>query len=140
MNVGEQTGSDPEVFNDLAKYYASRIQQVKDFRAAIAWPVIQLVAAICIIGLLVFILGILPACDGGQPFDVLGLGLYGATGAGVWFMGWIGAAVAGFVFWKMASNRTTWQVALQDVVQPPLRASIRATHPDCAFSHPEHRS
>jgi hypothetical protein len=73
VNVGEQTGSVPEVFNALAKYYDSRIKQVKDFRAAIAWPVIQLVAAICIIGLLVFILGILPAGENGQPFDVLGL-------------------------------------------------------------------
>lgn len=116
VNVGEQTGSVPEVFNALAKYYDSRIKQVKDFRAAIAWPVIQLVAAICIIGLLVFILGILPAGENGQPFDVLGLGLYGATGAGVWFMGWIGAAVVGFVVWKLASNSTAWQVALHPVL------------------------
>lgn len=116
VNVGEQTGSVPEVFNALAKYYDSRIKQVKDFRAAIAWPVIQLVAAICIIGLLVFILGLLPTADNGEPFDVLGLGLYGATGAGVWFMGWIGAAVAGFIVWKLASNSTAWQVALHPVL------------------------
>ena len=116
VNVGEQTGSVPEVFNALAKYYDSRIKQLKDFRAAIAWPVIQLVAAIGIIGLLVFILGILPTADNGKPFDVLGFGLYGATGAGVWFLGWFGAAVAGFVVWKMANRSTAWQVALHPVL------------------------
>ena len=116
VDVGEQTGSVPEVFAALSKYYESRIKQVKEFRAAIAWPVIQLVAAICIIGLLVFILGLLPVGEGGKPFDVIGLGLYGASGAITWFTFWFVMAVTGFVLWKIASNNTAWQMALHPVL------------------------
>jgi type IV pilus assembly protein PilC len=116
VNVGEQTGSVPEVFSALAKYYDSRIKQVRDFRAAIAWPVIQLIAAICIIGLLVFILGLLPAGPSGEPFDVIGLGLYGASGAITWFLAWISAAAAGFVIWKLSRQNTAWQMALHPVL------------------------
>jgi len=116
VHVGEQTGSVPEVFAALSKYYESRIRQVKEFRAAIAWPVIQLVAAICIIGLLVFILGMLPVGESGQPFDVIGLGLYGATGAITWFLFWLFMAAAGFVVWKLASNNTAWQMALHPLL------------------------
>ena len=116
VSVGEQTGSVPEVFSALSKYYDSRIRQVKLFRAAIAWPVIQLIAAILIIGLLVFILGLLPAGPDGTPFDVIGLGLYGTTGAITWFVAWGAAAVAGVVIWKLATNNTAWQMALHPVL------------------------
>ncbi len=124
VHVGEQTGSVPEVFEALSKYYESRIKQVKDFRAAIAWPMIQLIAAICIIGLLVFILGLLPAGPDGKPFDVIGFGLYGATGAITWFAGWISAAAAFFVAWKLASNNTSWQMLLH-----PLLLSVPVLGP-----------
>jgi type IV pilus assembly protein PilC len=116
VDVGEQTGSVPEVFSALSKYYESRIKQVREFRAAIAWPVIQLVAAIGIIGLLVFILGLLPVGESGEPFDVIGLGLYGASGAITWFTFWIVLAVVGFIVWKIASNNTAWQMALHPVL------------------------
>jgi type IV pilus assembly protein PilC len=112
VSVGEQTGSVPEVFSALAKYYDSRVKQVRDFRAAIAWPVIQLVAAVCIVGLLIFILGLLPAGPDGKPFDVLGLGLYGATGAVTWFISWMVAAGTGIVLWKILSNNPSWQMIL----------------------------
>lgn len=115
VNVGEHTGAVPEVFESLAKYYESRIAQVQQFRSAIAWPVIQMIAAICIIGLLIYILGILPSANG-QPADVLGLGLVGTTGAIVWLIGWCVAAVAGFVFWKILANNPGWQTILHPVL------------------------
>lgn len=116
VDVGEKTGSVPEVFAALSKYYESRIRQVQTFRSAIAWPVIQLVAAIGIIGLLLFILGLLPAGPDGQPFDVTGLGLYGARGAMIWFGAWFAAAVGGIVLFKMATNNPAWQMALHPVL------------------------
>ncbi|MFO0976581.1 MAG: type II secretion system F family protein [Planctomycetaceae bacterium] len=119
VNVGEQTGNVPEVFAALAKYYDSRISQVREFRSAAAWPVIQLVAAICIIGLLIFILGILPPGPDGKPFNVTGLGLYGPTGALIWVGGWFGLAVGGFVAWKWVRNSFSGQAFLD-----PLLLSI----------------
>jgi type IV pilus assembly protein PilC len=116
VNVGEQTGNLPEVFHALARYYDSRIRQLREFRAGIAWPAIQLVAAICIIGLLIFILGLLPAQPNGQPFDVTGIGLYGSTGALTWFGGWGAIALGAFVVGKLLRNNTSWQIMLHPVI------------------------
>jgi type IV pilus assembly protein PilC len=116
VNVGELTGTAPEVFTSLAKYYDARIQQVREFRSQIAWPVIQLIAAVGIVGLLIFILGILPPVKDGKPFDVLGLGLYGSSGAGTWFLSWLAAAALGFFLWKIAANNTAGQMALHPVL------------------------
>ena len=109
VNVGELTGTAPEVFASLAKYYEARVQQAREFRAQIAWPVIQLVAAIGIVGLLIFILGMLPPMPSGKPFDVLGLGLYGTAGATTWFLGWLGSAAFGFFAWKFISSNAAGQ-------------------------------
>lgn len=112
VNVGELTGTAPDVFSSLAKYYEARIQQVREFRAAIAWPMIQLVAAISIVGLLIFILGLMPAQQNGKPFDVIGLGLYGTSGAITWFTSWVIGAVALLFVWKFAANNASGQMML----------------------------
>ena len=110
------TGSAPEVFASLAKYYEARVQQVREFRAQIAWPVIQLVAAIGIVGLLIFILGIMPPQADGKPFDVLGLGLYGTSGAITWFLSWLAAAGLGLFAWKFVARNPAGQMALHPVL------------------------
>ena len=116
VNVGELTGTAPEIFASLAKYYEARVQQARDFRAQIAWPVIQLVAAIGIVGLLIFILGILPPQANGKPIDVIGLGLYGPSGSVKWFLSWFVAAIVGFFAWKSISNNPAGQMALHPLL------------------------
>lgn len=116
VNVGELTGTAPEIFASLAKYYEARVQQAREFRSQITWPVIQLVAAIGIIGLLIFILGILPPQENGKPMDIIGLGLYGPSGAVTWFLSWLAAAVLGYLAWKMISNNTAGQMALHPLL------------------------
>jgi type IV pilus assembly protein PilC len=116
VNVGELTGTAPEIFASLAKYYEARVQQAREFRAQITWPVIQLVAAIGIIGLLIFILGILPPQANGKPIDVIGLGLYGPAGSVKWFLGWFAAMVLGSLAWKMLSNNPAGQMALHPLL------------------------
>lgn len=96
VNVGEQTGSLPEVFDSLANYYEAGVERMRDFRSQVAWPVIQLFAAILIIGLLIYILGII----GSASVDILGLGLMGTAGAITWFtmtFGMLGMAWFGFI-------------------------------------------
>ncbi|HQX53671.1 MAG TPA: type II secretion system F family protein [Planctomycetaceae bacterium] len=121
VNVGELTGTAPDVFASLARYYEARVAQVREFRAAIAWPVIQLVAAIGIVGLLIFVLGMLPSQQGGEPFDVIGLGLYGTSGAMTWFTGWLVGAAGLFFVWKFAANNTSGQMLLHPfLLQVPV--------------------
>ena len=86
LNVGELTGTTPEIFDALADYYEANTKRIREFRSQIAWPITQLVAAILIIGFLIYILGIISSSSGpGQePVDILGLGLMGTSGSIKW--------------------------------------------------------
>jgi type IV pilus assembly protein PilC len=80
--IGEESGSLPEVFEELEKYYMLQQRLKRDFIRQITWPIIELFAAIMILTLLIFILGFLPKMEGSdKPYDPLGLGLIGPTGA-----------------------------------------------------------
>lgn len=83
--VGEQTGKLAEVLKRLAEHYEHQLKLRRAFLAAIAWPMLQLGAAICLIGLLIFVMGLLPKVDG-KPIDILGFGLIGASGAMIYFL------------------------------------------------------
>lgn len=119
VNVGELTGASPDVFAALARYYDSRLKQVRDLRSAIAWPMFQLFAAIMIIAVLILILGLLPSQANGQPLDVLGLGLLGPKGAAIWLAFCFGTMAGIFVLWKQASRNLATQMVLH-----PLFMSI----------------
>ncbi len=98
VGVAEQTGALPEVLKSLATHYENNIRLRRSFISAITWPCFQLVAAILVIALMLYILGIVAQVHAGsKPIDVLGLGLYGAEGALTWLamtFGTLGGAVA----------------------------------------------
>ena len=84
--VGEESGSLPEVLDGLADHYENVVRMRRMLIGMITWPAIQLVAAILIVALAIFILGVLSpsAAPGSKPIDVLGLGLVGTAGAIKW--------------------------------------------------------
>lgn len=101
--VAEQTGALPEVLLSLAEHYENNLRLRKEFLTAITWPVVQLAAAIGIIGLLILVLGWIGESRG-QTVDVLGWGLTGTTGAITWFVG-VGLVALGlFVAFRMAAR------------------------------------
>ncbi|MCH2212974.1 MAG: type II secretion system F family protein [Fuerstiella sp.] len=104
LNVGEQTGALPEVMNALGDYYEARVRRFREFRSAIAWPGIQLFAAIIVIALLIYILGLIGTPAGNTPVDLLGLGLQGTTGAITWLGGTLGSLFGLWIFWKVLSR------------------------------------
>lgn len=112
LHVGEQTGSLPEVFFALADYYEANVKRMREFRAQITWPLIQLFAAILIIGLLIYILGIVQSNAGGQAEDILGLGLVGASGAVKWFTMTLGGIAATWIGLIVISRSSSGQQAL----------------------------
>lgn len=81
--VGERTGRMEVVFMRLAEHYDQMIRLRRNFLAGIAWPMLQLLLGICAVGLLIYILGAIGAEWDGERMTVLGL--YGATGAMIWF-------------------------------------------------------
>ena len=109
LNVGEQTGSLPEVFASLADYYEARVERMREFRSAIVWPAFQMFAAIMIVGLLIYLLGMLGTKNfDGTPMDVLGLGLVGSRGAITWFVlcfGGLGGCWVGYKLTRSLDRR-----------------------------------
>ena len=97
--VGEETGTLGRVFSRLESHYRRQVQAQRIFLMAIAWPMIELVFSIFVIGVLILILGMIPA-RGGQQLDPLGWGLTGWRGLMIYanFIIAMGLCVAGAVF------------------------------------------
>lgn len=83
--LGEQTGRLERTLLQMADHYQHALSTRRTFLMAIAWPAIQLCAAIMVIGLLIWLLGILTPVGGGEMFDPLGWGLRGNSGVLIYF-------------------------------------------------------
>jgi type IV pilus assembly protein PilC len=119
VDVGEETGNLAEVFRHLADHYDQQVALARAFLASIAWPALQLVAAVAIFGLLIFVMAILPTGPGGKPRDVLGLGVTGMSAVVLYFVlvGLAATAVGALVvamrrgaFWARPLQRLTLQL------------------------------
>jgi type IV pilus assembly protein PilC len=97
VGVGEQTGNLPEILKSLAGHLESGIRLRRAFYSAIAWPAFQLVAAILVVALLLYLLGWIAEARGGQPIDILGLSLYGASGATTWLTMTFGSIFGAYI-------------------------------------------
>lgn len=74
--VGEQTGTLPEVFAELEKYFLLQQKLRRQFWTMSAWPLFQLFAAFFVVAGMLFILGIL-----GSDFGPLGPSFIGVGGS-----------------------------------------------------------
>ena len=79
-HVGEQTGTLGKVFHRLEIHYRRQVQAQRLFLGAITWPMIELVFAILVVGVLIWVLGIIAERNNGHPIDILGFGLIGNRG------------------------------------------------------------
>jgi type IV pilus assembly protein PilC len=97
--VGEESGSLGRVFRNLESHYRRTQQAQRIFLAAIAWPMLELAFAIFVIGVLIWVLGIVAARNNGKPIDILGFGLAGTKGLLIYinFVVAVGLCVAGLV-------------------------------------------
>jgi type IV pilus assembly protein PilC len=103
--VGERTGHLPDVFSDLSDYYELQQSLGREFRSQITMPVLQFFAAVGVIGLLIWILGIIADERGGDPIAPIGFGLTGASGAITFFavVGCFLGLIAGLYFFVTRS-------------------------------------
>jgi type IV pilus assembly protein PilC len=97
--VGEQTGTLGKVFHRLEGHYRRQVAAQRIFLGAIAWPMLELALAIVIIGILIWVLGIVAQRNQGKPIDILGFGLIGNRGLLIYvnFIIAVGMCVAGLV-------------------------------------------
>ena len=114
VRLGEETGRLESVLEQLATYYEHQCTVRRGFLAAISWPVIQLVFAICIIGFLIWILGVIAPADG-EAVDILGFGLTGNDGLFTYcvFLACVGAA--GFAVYHAIRTGALWGKQVQKV-------------------------
>lgn len=138
VDVAERTGNLPEVLRSLADHYENNLRLRRDFITQIAFPVIQFAVAILVIAGLIFLLGIIDSA-GGQPLDVLGFGLTGASGALLWLSGW-GIAIAGaFIVYKVVVSSLQGQKVLhQTLLHVPVVGGCMRSFAIARFSWAYH--
>lgn len=105
IEAGEHAGQIDRVLHYMADYYLDLKRTRQDFISQITAPVIQLIAAIGIVCLLIFINGFFRSGSVQEkPFDLTGVGLRGVSGVMI-FLGILSAVAAvvgtiAFGIWK----------------------------------------
>ncbi|WP_040352926.1 type II secretion system F family protein [Blastopirellula marina] len=103
VRLGDETGHLDRILKELSVRYEHKKQIRSAFLAGIAWPMIQLAFAVCVVGLLIWIMGFLGDMTG-QSVDILGLGLIGTKGLIIYFS-LIGCLIfAGWGIWMLYSR------------------------------------
>lgn len=82
--IGETSGKLESVLFELADHYDQLVTLRRSFLMGIAWPAIQLTMAVSIVGLLIWIFGLI-SMQGGETVDPLGFGLVGNSGLAIYF-------------------------------------------------------
>jgi type II secretory pathway component PulF len=124
--VGEQTGKLAEVLKRLAEHYEHQLRLKRIFMAAIAWPMLQLSAAVMVIGLLIYVMGFITGTDG-KPVDVLGFGLVGGEGVTIYFLIIFAAVAVAFAIIQAVRRGLAWTRPVQKMLLeiPGLGAQLQ---------------
>ncbi len=115
VEVGDKTGHLGEALRQLAEHYEYQLQLRRTFLAAIAWPMLQLIVAICVVGFLIWILGVIGESTG-TTFDILGFGLVGTRGL-ILYMTFVGCVAGGIALIVRGAQRgLVWTQPIQRAV------------------------
>lgn len=97
VDVGEQTGKLDDVLLRLADHYQHLLSLRRQFLIGIAWPSIQLAAAIVIVGFVIWIMGVITPANN-EPVRIFGLA--GTSGLLIYALvvGLVAALIATTVF------------------------------------------
>ncbi|MEM8679846.1 MAG: type II secretion system F family protein [Planctomycetota bacterium] len=79
VSMGEKTGHVDQVFLQLAEHYENLASLRRTYLSGIVLPVLQLLVAAFVVGVLIAVGGVLTGIDG-KPVDFLGFGLTGSSG------------------------------------------------------------
>ncbi|MDR1485210.1 MAG: type II secretion system F family protein [Planctomycetaceae bacterium] len=79
IETGEDSGHLSEMFVELSEYYEDLLRIRRDFLRSLIMPLIELVAAVVIVGFIILLLGLVSEMAG-QTIDILGFGLIGFRG------------------------------------------------------------
>ena len=109
VGLGEQTGKVDAVLAQLADHYQNQLTLRRNFWSAITWPLVQLGIAVAVVGLLIWVQGMIGV-------DILGFGLVGDRGLTIYAM-FLAAVGAGLFLLLRAVNRgLVWTAPIQRFV------------------------
>lgn len=117
VHVGEHTGKLERVFAQLADHYENLIRLRRTFLTGLAWPAIQLMVTLAIIGLLIWFMGAFDVQTlNGKPVDFIGIGLKGTSGLIIYAL-LLALFFSGAAFFVFALSRGWfWTGALMPVL------------------------
>lgn len=102
--VAEMSGAVPEMFEHLRDHYEKNLRLRRAFLGQIAWPMFQFTIAVLVIALLILVMGWIAESNRGEPIDILGLGLFGTSGALTWLGLVAGTLVVLFVTYQVVTR------------------------------------
>jgi len=110
VEVGEMSGQLGEIYKRMARHYDRMAAAKREFWSRLTWPLTQLGIALALIGLLIYIMGMLPArqSSDGMQTDLLGWGLAGTSGLVVYVIVLVILGLALWVFYEAARRRVAW--------------------------------
>lgn len=117
VRVGEQTGHLDRIFLHLADHYEYQVKLQREFLSSISWPMAQLSMALGVIGLVIYVSGMMNLKDlKGKELDFLGLGLRGGDGVVTYFLVLGCLAATAFAFVQMLRRGVFWLRPVQRAV------------------------
>jgi type II secretory pathway component PulF len=115
--VGETSGQHAQTYQRLADYYDRQLAARQAFLSRLSWPLLQLGMALAVIGLLIWITGLLPSSrgPGAEPIDMLGWGLIGTRGLSIYLAILVAIGLGLLLLWEAGRRGILWTRRLQTV-------------------------
>ncbi len=123
VEVGEKSGQLDGTYKRLASHYDRTMKARREFLGQLSWPMLQLASSLLVIGLLIWIMGMMPINRGaaGAQGDILGFGLMGTSGLIVYVNFLVVLGIAGLLVIEAARRGIGWTRSLQRmVIQLPV--------------------
>ena len=113
--VGEISGQHGQTYQRLANYYDRQLAARQAFLTQLSWPLLQLGIALGVIGLLIWIMGMLPSSHGpgAHSIDLLGWGLTGTRGLAIYLAILAAIGLGLLLIWEASRRGLLWTRRLQ---------------------------
>ncbi len=115
VHVGESTGHLPEVYRQLAEHYEHQLKLRRSFLSALTWPLIELTIALAVVGLVIWLMGAIPALKNNKT-DIFGFGLTGTSGLMTYLTFLAMVAAAGFFVYRATVRGVLWVAPVQRAI------------------------
>lgn len=123
VEVGEKSGRLDNTYRRLASHYDRTYKARREFIGQLSWPLTQLAISLFVIGILIWVMGMMPINRGassGQG-DILGFGLIGTAGLVVYVNILVVIGIAVLLVVEAARRGVGWSRTLQRmVIQIPV--------------------